>query len=460
MKALADPERLLGEGLAAIRAQYAIPTAFPPEVLAEAEATKRRAFTDHADWTAREFLTLDPATSTDLDQAFVIEPVGADLILHYALADIGWFVPTGGAMQAEAWKRGLTLYLPDDRARLYPAALSEGAASLLPDGPRPAIVTSVRCAPNGAVKLEAVTRAAIRSRAKLAYETVAIAAVPHLADFAARMKRSEDARGAARVDPPEQEVERAADGSYHLSFRPWLPSETANAGLSLAANMAIAQALFAAKTGLFREMAAPDARAIARLRNTARALGLTWPTNATLLQFERTIDPKTRAGAAFQLAARRAGGHADYLPYTEGHVPWHAALGATYTHATAPMRRLADRYVLEAVLEVANGRPVPPACADAFVRLPKVMDVADAREGAVDRAVIDLAETALLAGHEGETFAAVVTDIDERGARIQLCDRAVVARVAAHRVASGDDLRVKLVEVDPIKRLLRFERVN
>ena len=460
MKTLTDPDRLLGEGLASIRTQYAIPAAFPPEVLAEAEATKSRALTDHADWTNREFVTLDPATSTDLDQAFTIEPAGDNLILHYALADIGWFMPSGGAMETEAWKRGLTLYLPDDRARLYPAALSEGAASLLPDGPRPAIVASVRCARDGAVKLVAMTRAVVRSRAKLGYESVDIAAVPHLADFAARMKRSEDARGAARVDPPEQEVERAGDGTYHLSFRPWLPSETANAGLSLAANMAIAQALFAAKTGLFREMAPPDARAIARLRNTARALGLTWPGNATLLQFERTIDPATRGGAAFQLAARRAGGGADYLPFTEGHVPWHAALGATYTHATAPMRRLADRYVLEAVLEIANGRPVPPACIDAFARLPKVMDAADAREGAIDRAVIDLAETALLHGHEGETFAAVVTDLDERGARIQLCDRPVVARVDAHRVASGNDLRVRLVTADPVKRILRFERVN
>ena len=460
MKALADPDRLLGEGLAAIRLQYAIPADFPPEVLAEAESTRTRALTDHADWTAREFVTLDPATSTDLDQAFVIEPAGADLILHYALADIGWFVPAGGALEAEAWRRGLTLYLPDDRARLYPAALSEVAASLLPDGPRPAIVASVRCASDGAVKLDGVARAVIRSRAKLAYETVEIAAVPHLADFAARMRRAEEARGAARVDPPEQEVERAADGTYHLTFRPWLPSETANASLSLAANMAIADALFAAKTGLFREMAPPDERALARLRNTARALGVVWPDNATLLQFERTVDPTTRPGAAFQLAVRRAGGGARYLPFEDGHVPWHAALGATYTHATAPMRRLADRYVLEAVLAIANGRPLPAACADAFVRLPKVMDKADAREGAVERAVIGLAETALLHGHEGETFAAVVTDLDERGARIQLCDRPVVSRVDAHRVASGDDLRVRLVEADPVKRILRFERVN
>ena len=66
----------------------------------------------------------------------------------------------------------------------------------------------------------------------------------------------------------------------------------------------------------------------------------------------------------------------------------------------------------------------------------------------------------LVHGHEGETFAAVVTDLDERGARIQLCDRPVVSRVDAHRVASGDKIQVRLIEADPRKRVLRFERVN
>ncbi len=40
--------------------------------------------------------------------------------------------------------RGVTVYLPDGKAPLYPPALSEGAASLLPDGPRPAVVFVVR----------------------------------------------------------------------------------------------------------------------------------------------------------------------------------------------------------------------------------------------------------------------------------------------------------------------------
>lgn len=336
-----------------------MPEGFAPEVVAEAERMASRAPDAHADWTARPFVTLDPAASTDLDQAFCIEQAGSDLLLHYALADIGWFVPEGGAMAAEAWTRGVTLYLPDGKARLYPPALSEGAASLLPDAPRAAIVVTVRCAPDGAVALAGAARARIHSRAKLAYETVDMAAVPHLETFAARMQQGDEARGAARVDPPEQEIERWPDGRLTLRLRAWLPSETANSALSLAANIAIAQALQAAGTGLFREMPAPDERAKRRLRQTARGLGLAWPEAMPLAAFKRTIDSRTVPGAAFQLALRRMTGGADYAPYRAGVRPWHAALGATYCHATAPMRRHADRYVLECALAIATGAPAP-----------------------------------------------------------------------------------------------------
>ena len=99
-------------------------------------------------------------------------------------------------------------------------------------------------------------------------------------------------------------------------------------------------------------------------------------------------------------------------------------MAATYAHATAPLRRLADRYVVEAALAVANGRPVPEAAQAAFERLPKVMAKADALGGQISRAVIDLAEAVALQGREGETFDAVVTDIDQRGARIQICSSA------------------------------------
>ncbi|MGN6279590.1 MAG: RNB domain-containing ribonuclease, partial [Sphingomonas sp.] len=266
MKTLVDPSNALAQGLAAIRSQFRVPSSFPPEVLAAAAEAARRTPTEHVDRTAIPFVTLDPATSTDLDQAFWIDRDGNDLVLRYAIADVAWFVDDGGTIDLEAWTRGTTLYLPDGKAGLYPPVLAEGAASLLPDGPRPAIVFSVRVAPDGAVKLDGAERAVIRSRAKLAYDSVHDSDVPpDFADLARRITAAEDARGASRVDPPEQEVAEQPDGKFELHFRPRLAAEDNNAALSLATNLAIADALQAHHTGLFRVMPAPDDRALGRL---------------------------------------------------------------------------------------------------------------------------------------------------------------------------------------------------
>ena len=460
MKTLADSANALAAGLATIRTQYQVPGEFPPGVLAAADAAAKRVPTAHADRTDMPFVTLDPAESTDLDQAFAIERSGADLLLHYAIADVAWFVDDDGPIDREAWARGQTQYLPEGKARLYPAVLSEGAASLLPDGDRPAIIFTTRVDPDGHVALVGAERALIRSRAKLAYATVRnVDLPPDFAAFADRILRAEDARGATRVDPPQQEVARQPDGSLGLGFAPRLLSEDRNAALSLATNLAIADAMQAHATGLFRVMAEPDERGILRLRNTARAFGLVWPDGEPLAQYERTLSAADPRQAAFMLAIRRAGHGASYVPYQPGKIPWHAAMAATYAHATAPLRRLADRYVVRAALAIANGLPVPDVVTRAFAALPPVMAHAEALEGQIQRAVIDLAEALLLKGSEGESFAAVVTDMDERGARIQLCAVPVVARVAAHRVRPGDAVRVRLLAVDAARRSIAFERV-
>jgi exoribonuclease R len=163
-------------------------------------------------------------------------------------------------------------------------------------------------------------------------------------------------------------------------------------------------------------------------------------------QFERRLDPGKPADAA------------SYVPFRAGESPWHAAMAATYAHATAPLRRLADRYVLRAALAVMNGQAVPGGVDDAFQRLPAAMAKAEARAGQIDRAAIDMAETALMAGLEGESFAAIVTDTGENGARIQLCDLPVVARTKASGVLPGTRIEVRLIGADTARRQLQFER--
>ena len=458
---LIDRQGALSQGLAEIRTQFAVPTGFPADVLAEAEAAAATPVADRADWTTRSFATLDPATSTDLDQAFAIERSGADVILFYAIADTAWFVRPEGALDREAWTRGETLYLPDGKASLYPKVLSEGAASLLPNVDRPAVVFTVRIDGEGKSTLDDAERGMIRSRAKLAYETVRPTDLPDgFEELSKRIAAAEDARGAARVDAPEQEVVIGEDGSFTLAFRPQLQSEIQNAAMSLAANLAVADTLLAHRTGLFRVMPEPDDRAIWRLRHSAKALGLDWPKHVPLKQFEQRLSMTDPRHAAFRAAVRRAGPSASYALYQEGVTPWHSAMAATYAHATAPLRRLADRYVIEATLQIASGGSVAAEIEAAFQKLPAVMAKAEAKAGQIDRAVVDLAEAVVLDGRVGSDFGAVVTDVDERGARIQLGDPAVIARVDGKGAVPGDTIKVRLTSVDVARRQVAFQRVG
>lgn len=461
MKAIKDRPGALDEGLAAIRTQFQLPGNFPAEVQAAAEAATRKPLADHVDRSDVPFVTLDPASSTDLDQAFAIEKSGSDLVLRYAIADIAWFVADGDPVDAEAWRRGETIYMPDERISLYPSVLSEGAASLLPDAPKPAIIFTVRVASDGGCSFDGAERAIVRSRAKLGYATVRPEDLSDgFTELSGRIEAAELARGASRVDPPQQQVTERDDGTFSLEFRPVSAAEKANAALSLAANLAIADLMYRHGTGLFRVMPEPDDWAICRLRHSAKALGVGWPKPMSLEDRQRQLDPNDRKDAAFMLAIRRSGTHASYAPFHQGERPWHSAMRATYAHATAPLRRLADRFVCEAALALANGQEVPTQITSAFQRLPDVMNKADARAGQVDAAVLELAEAVVLSGSVGETFDGTVTDIDDRGARVQICEPAVLTRVPVNGLEIGEAIKVRLDEVDPSRRLTRFSLVS
>lgn len=457
---------LLDDGIRRIRTELGLPSGFPPEAaLAAVVAARRPPAKERVDRTDWPFITLDPADAIDLDQAFSIERSGGDLLLHYAIADVGAFVDHHDPVDEEAWRRGVTVYLPEHKARLYPAALSEGAASLLPDGPRPAVVFTVRVDDAGDVRLEGAERSVVRSRAKLSYDTVRPDELPDgFAELAARIEAAEDRRGAPRVEFPDQELDHV-NGAWVLRISSRLPTEDQNAAMSLATNLAVADLLHAAGTGLFRVMDEPGMQSIERLRHTAQAFGLHWPGGQSLADFRRTLDRTDPRGNAFLLAVRRAGGGASYKALDasalgDGARPWHSAMAATYTHATAPLRRLADRYVVDAAVAVAAGQPVDERVADAFDALPKVMARAEAVANRADRAVIELAEAVFLAGREHELFDAVVVDEDRHGTVIQLVDPAVLATVHAHHVDPGDRLRVRLVNVDVPARTIEFRRVE
>jgi exoribonuclease R len=451
----------LAQPLAALRTELGVPGDFPAEVLADAERVGPAwSRTGRIDATDIELVTLDPQGSRDLDQAFALAPAGRGFTFHYAIADVAAFVDSESPLAIEAQRRGETLYLPDGRSPLYPPSLSEGAASLLPDGERPAVLWRLALDADAEPTAVEVRRAIVRSRAQLDYES--FASTHHdLADVLGRFGelrlRRERERGGISLNDPEQGVVRHGDG-WQLEFRAPMAIEGWNAQLSLLTGMAAAKLMIGAKIGLLRTMPKPWHRTVASLKRSAMALGIAWPDGTSYADVIRSLDPAQPTNAAMLRLASSLFRGAGYIAF-DGELPQqirHAAVAAPYAHATAPLRRLADRYVSEVCLAICAGTEVPTWARAGLTELPHLMAVADQHVHQVDRAVVNLAETVLLHDRVGEVFDGVVVEVEDDHGEIQLRDPAVRARLAGSALPLGKRVSVRLAVADIDTRTLIF----
>ncbi len=457
------------------RAKLGIRTEFPAAGLREAEqiASERDPARSaaHADRTALPFVTVDPPGSRDLDQAVHAERQGDGYRLRYAIADVGFWVDRGSAVEAEAWRRGVTMYAPDEKQPLYPPALSEGAASLLPDRVTPAVLFSFELDQRAALVSSKIERARIRSRAQLTYrdllghveegstrrtdslpwsETLAL-----VAEIGRKRRALEAERGGVSLPIREQHVERRAAErlGYVLIYEEPNAAEQWNVQISLLTGHSAALRMLDAGVGLLRTLAPADPAEIEKLRLAARTLGVRWPEEQSYAEFVRQLDPQNPTTEALVWQARRVMRGAGYLAFS-GELPphpEHAALAFAYAHCTAPLRRLADRYVLDLLLVLAAGEQPPAEHVATLFKLPPVMEAGDRRDGRLLRCVVDLAEAYTLRDRVGEQFAATVLGSSERGVEVQIEQPPVRTRIDAGDQPApplGEDVTVRLTDVD------------
>jgi exoribonuclease R len=453
--------------LSDLRAELEVRTDFPADVLAEAAASAAAPRLPDLDRTDLPMVTIDPPGSQDLDQAVALERRSGGYRVSYAIADVAAFVAPGGPLDEEVRRRGVTLYAPDERVPLHPPVLGEGAASLLPGQPRPAVLWALELDEQGALTGVDVRRALVRSRERLHYAGVQASLDAGTADAqlqllrevgGLRQERARE-RGAVDLPTPSQEVTLDARGRPTLSFRAPLAVEGWNAQISLLTGTAAARLMLEGGVGLLRTLPPADPEAVASLRRSAVALGVDWPQGASYGEVVSALDPDVPAAAALLVLATRLLRGAGYTPF-DGRLPeqpQHSAVAMPYAHCTAPLRRLADRYVNEVCLALCGGEPVPDWARATLPLLPEVMAAATRRASALDRAGVDLAEAVVLAPRVGERFAAVVVDRGDDGGTVQLAEPAVRARCTGADLPLGQPLQVRLVSADPVQRQVVFE---
>jgi len=476
-----------------IRDALRIPRAFSDNVLAEAESVASRQPLDDPgrDSTRLQipFITLDPPGSRDLDQAFHAERCPDGYRVEYAIADVGFFVDPRSEIEREAWRRGTTFYSPDLRTVLYPPQIGEGAASLLPGEARPAIVFSFVLDRRATPLSCSIARSVVRSRAQLSYPEVSLhlarererANSGHLAgldwsdslvllqEIGAKRQLLEIARGGVSLPIPAQHVQRwtAALTGYRLVFEESSEVEGWNAQISLMTGMAAASLMTVRRVGLLRALDPPRPDRLRALRLTALALGIAWPLEVDYDDFVRglnTTDPKQ---VALLHQAAKAMGNARYIAF-DGNVPedsHHAALAADYAHVTAPLRRLADRYVLDLLVELSTESVAPSRSRELLAKLPRVMRSAEYRAAMLESAIVNFAEAYVLRRRVGEVFTGLVIDRRQDGIEVQIADPPVRAPIrfpptTKLRPTLGEQLSLRLEAADPVMRSIRFAPVE
>lgn len=470
--------------IAALCAELEINTQFDEEALNEAQRVSTQQLPNLPDATDIDFVTIDPPTSLDLDQAVAIENRKAGgWIVHYGIADVATFVEPGGPIDRAARVRGETLYAPDRRIPLYPDVLGQGAMSLLPGVDRPALVWRIEVDGDGEPGTVDLRRALVRSRAKLSYDQVqhlsetkalpeTISALPHFGET--RHQRAL-AHGAIELDLPDQQIDKT-DSGWQLSFRRPLPAENWNAQVSLLTGAAAAHIMIEDRLGFIRTLPDADDSALHRLKQAAKSLGVHWHPGATPGQVLANLDRADPRHIAFiDLAASLLRG-AGYQAFN-GQVPdatTHAGVGGVYAHVTAPIRRLCDRFANEICVALVGGKPVPDWACEALDTLVETMATSNRRAHTFERAIIDGTEAAMLAPRVGEHFVGVIVDVDNddvnhratttTGVQTQRTDRgtillddpAVSARVEGADLPLGRRVTVRLDAADPTTRHIHF----
>lgn len=452
-----------------IRTELDVPQEFPAEVLHEA----RGATADgqpRIDARDRSFVAVDPPGATDLDQAFTATRQGDGYRVHYAIADVGAFVTPGGAIDIEARKRGATLYSPDTRTPLHPEILSEDRASLLAGTDKPALLWSIELDAEARPLDWRLERATVRVDEAISYveaqrriEAGTDERMLLLAEIGSLRQDREAERGGVSLNLPAQEIVEK-NGSYHLEFDKTLPVEGWNAQISLLTGIVAGRTMVDAGIGVLRTLPPPFDDALDRLRRTASFLKLDWPAETSYPDFVRNLEPNDARCNAFLLQAARSFRGAGYVGFdgeTPRH-PEHGAIASVYSHVTAPLRRLVDRFGNEILLALFAGERPPAWAVEALDELPSLMGRSRQRESALERAMLDMAEALVLEHSVGEIFDGYVVSLDAERDRavVQIADPAIVDQVPADGRRLAESVKLRVEDVNIAERRVEFRVVD
>ncbi|QDH34862.1 ribonuclease R [Porphyrobacter sp. YT40] len=486
-------------------AKHGIPHIFPDEVLEEAPRAAKLKLSDKAREDLRHLpiVAIDPADARDHDDAIWAEPDGqGGYNALVAIADVSFYVRPGSALDREARKRGNSVYFPDRVVPMLPEVLSADVCSLKEGEDRAAMACHLHINADGKVSSFRFTRALVRIAHNIAYEDAQKAVdsgspPEYLANLWAAWKAlaaARDARDPLELELPERRVVLDEQGRIaEIAIRERLDAHRVVEDFMIAANVAAAKAL-EAKTApvVYRIHEPPSREKLIALRDYLATMGkkLSLGQVVTPGLFNRMLkDIADEAEKALVMeAVLRSQTQAYYGPANAGH--FGLSLGS-YAHFTSPIRRYSDLLVHRALVDAYKlEQPAPPGSIPATSGLSdrdraSLQQISDAisqterRAMEAERDTIDRYVAAWLSARVGEVFDTRITGVQAFGFfativglggdglvpistlggeyfRHDEAAQALVGTDSGTTFASGDRLRLKLAEANPLTGALKF----
>ncbi|GGE79158.1 ribonuclease R family protein [Sphingomonas prati] len=509
---LGDPFAPRSFSLVAIH-KFGIPDVFSEEVLAEATAAAKLPLGEgREDLTHLPIVAIDPSDARDHDDAVWATPDedtgnagGYRAIV--AIADVAYYVRAGSELDRSARKRGNSVYFPDRVVPMLPEILSADVCSLKEGVDRAALACHLRVGADGTLKGWHFTRATVRIAANIAYEDAQAAIDGEAGRVPAELVEealkplwacwrlfagARERRGPLDLDMPERRVELDETGRIaSVAPRERLDSMRLIEEYMIAANVAAAKALESKKQPvMYRDHEPPSREKLVALKEYLETCGVSFALGQVVRPetfnhlLARVEDAAMRPQIMEQIL--RSQTQAYYAPANTGH--FGLALGS-YAHFTSPIRRYADLLVHRSLVGAFGLAPaveqtrLPAADAERMPALGEAISRTERRAMEAERETIDRYVAAYLTRFVGEVvdtritgvrafgFFATVQEIggdglvpvSTLGAERFTFDEAAQALVgdeSGDRYVSGQLLKLRLVEADPISGALRFEPVE
>ncbi len=436
-----------------------IPYEMPEEALAQAERTPDELigedFADRVDLRDRDFLTIDPETARDFDDAICIEdgPKGGPRV-WVAVADVSHYVKTGDALDLESQIRGVSVYLPDQVIPMLPMKISAGICSLNPHVDRCAMVCRMDFDSRMMLVDSSFSAAVIRSSDRLDYPGVAAALsgdfrgrresyrkweahLQRMHALAQTLRKRRRQRGTLELDIPEAKVVLDADDP--LMVRDVVRSKGTEGvkeayqlveEFMIAANEAVG-AFFNSRGlhAVWRIHAPPKEQRVEELAETLGAFGIVVDVEDALspLGMRKVLDQvqTLQSAQALSFLVLRSLTQAVYDTTNVGHF---GLASKEYIHFTSPIRRYPDLLTHRLMKMQLHSEGQPSGGAANWPRLEReqLQELAAACSSHERRAVeaeresVAMYRAYLMREHVGEEFRGRVTGVTHFGAFVEI----------------------------------------